>query len=94
MLTTKDERRQAVQIAKAMTADTGSTCNADEVNLLCRTVLDTLSVFLVHAPVIAAIKKMITAAGEPAKTYTETHHAELIPAVIALYRFDRRMEAR
>ncbi len=91
MKTTIDERRQAVSIARRM-LDTNEPPILDvgECNLLCRTLLDVQEVFIIHAPIISAVKKLIKPNGEPVREFTDLYNRELVPAVIAMHRWDAK----
>jgi hypothetical protein len=87
--TTAEERRSAVAVARRLLdANEPLMLDVGEVDLLCRTLLDVQSVFVVHAPLIAALKKMHNRVGEPVREFTDLYHAELVPALLALHRFD------
>lgn len=78
-----------MQLARSVIEDANAPI---ELKLMSFVVLDCHAVFLVHAPVIAAIKHCIDRHGNVPRDYQERFQRELVPAVRALHRFDATID--
>lgn len=81
-LTTESDRRRAVMFARSFSKYDWESVNPDDVDLLCSTLLDVASVFQVHAPVLSAVRRLVTPDGQCAKEWAGPWR-DLITAVQA-----------
>jgi len=89
MRTTKEVRSRAHRLSEAVLA--GYQPERTEIEEMAATICDAVDVFRVHYPVIFALKKMIRSNLEPVREFTDIYNRDLLPAMHALYAFDREM---